>query len=346
MQVVRFSNFRFWLALLLAGAALVIILHPALAHAQNSLGLGRPEQVIKPTGFFGPLLFQIQQYQQEFYRSLTASLKAMRENGSNVWVLVGLSFAYGIFHAAGPGHGKAVISSYMLANEIAARRGIVLAFASAFLQALTAIVLISVVILFLRGTGIRSDHLTGYLEIASYAGITLLGAWLLWRKLFGGGHSHAAHEHHAGHAHAHHDHDHSDHGHDHHHHAKGEVCADCGHLHAPDPALLKGDFSLRQAWSAIIAVGLRPCSGAIIVLTFAFLNGLYSAGILSTLAMALGTGITVATLAALAVGAKDIAIRIGGVAESGASVHRIIEIGGALVVFLLGLTMLSASLYI
>ena len=82
------------------------------------------------------------------------------------------------------------------------------------------------------------------------------------------------------------------------------------------------------------------------MLTFAFLNGLYSAGILSTLAMALGTGITVATLAALAVGAKDIAIRIGGVAESGASVHRIIEIGGALVVFLLGLTMLSASLYI
>ena len=57
--------------------------------------------------------------QQDFYRSLTGALKAMREDGSKLWVLVGLSFAYGIFHAAGPGHGKAVISSYMLANEVA-----------------------------------------------------------------------------------------------------------------------------------------------------------------------------------------------------------------------------------
>ena len=335
----------------LASMVIVVSLFPGLAEAQNSLGLGRPEQAIKPTGFFGPWLYQIQQYQQEFYRSLTASLKAMRENGSNVWTMVGLSFAYGIFHAAGPGHGKAVISSYMLANEIAARRGIALAFASAFLQAATAIAMITVVVLFLRGTGIRSDHLTAYLEIASYAAITLLGAWLLWRKVFARGHSHDAHLHSPSndhnHAHGHHGHDPAHpHGHHHHHHGEGEVCSDCGHLHAPDPAQLQGKFGLRQAWSAIVAVGLRPCSGAIIVLTFAFLNGLYAAGILSTLAMALGTGITVATLAALAVGAKDIAIRIGGAAERSATIHRIIEIGGALLVFLLGLTLLSASLYI
>ena len=74
--------------------------------------------------------------QQAFYRSLTGALKAMRDDGSKMWLLVGLSFAYGIFHAAGPGHGKAVISSYMLANEVALRRGILLSFVSAFLQAL------------------------------------------------------------------------------------------------------------------------------------------------------------------------------------------------------------------
>ncbi|MCB1459628.1 MAG: delayed-early response protein/equilibrative nucleoside transporter, partial [Nitratireductor sp.] len=172
-----------------------------------------------------------------------------------------------------------------------------------------------------------------------------------WRKVFARGHSHDAHLHAPSndhnHAHGHHGHDPAHpHGHHHHHHGEGEVCSDCGHLHAPDPAQLQGKFGLRQAWSAIVAVGLRPCSGAIIVLTFAFLNGLYAAGILSTLAMALGTGITVATLAALAVGAKDIAIRIGGAAERSATIHRIIEIGGALLVFLLGLTLLSASLYI
>jgi ABC-type nickel/cobalt efflux system permease component RcnA len=54
----------------------------------------------------------INAYQQEFYRSLTGALKAMREDGSKLWVLIGLSFAYGVFHAAGPGHGKAVIVLY------------------------------------------------------------------------------------------------------------------------------------------------------------------------------------------------------------------------------------------
>lgn len=82
----------------------------------------------------------------------------------------------------------------------------------------------------------------------------------------------------------------------------------------------------------------------LIVLTFAFLNGLYAAGIASTFAMALGTGITVAALAALAVWAKDAAIRVGGAAEKGAAVQRAVEIGGAALVFLFGATLLSAAL--
>jgi ABC-type nickel/cobalt efflux system permease component RcnA len=60
--------------------------------------------------------------------------------------------------------------------------------------------------------------------------------------------------------------------------------------------------------------------------------------------MALGTGITVATLAALAVWAKDAAIRVGGAAERGAKVQTAIEIGGAGLVFLFGVTLLSAAL--
>ena len=71
---------------------------------------------------------------------MTGALKDMRENPWAASTLVGLSFAYGVFHAAGPGHGKAVISSYMLANEVALRRGVMLSFVSAFLQAATAIV--------------------------------------------------------------------------------------------------------------------------------------------------------------------------------------------------------------
>ncbi len=357
-------NRRLVAAVLVAGVALALF--AVSAQAQNSLGLGNPEQAIKPEGVFAPLLFWISQQQQGFYALMRDALRGMKQDGSHAWVLIGVSFLYGIFHAAGPGHGKAVISSYMLANEQAARRGIALSFISAFAQAATAILLIGALTLFLRGAGLRQQNVTQMLEIASYAGVTALGAWLLWRKLFGGGHTHNhaigqvhahgrshdaghSHDHHHGHDHTH-KHDHG-HGHDHTHHhghshaATLEVCDSCGHSHAPDPAILEGKVGMREAWTAIAAVGLRPCSGALIVLTFAFLNGLYAAGIASTLAMALGTGITVGALASLAVWSKDLAVRYSGSAVAGDRVHRIIEIAGAAFVFLIGLTLLSASLY-
>ncbi len=328
------------------------------AHAQSSLGIGTNEAMVPSTGLFSGLMNWVNVQQQEFYRSLTGSLKAMREDGRQLWVLVGLSFAYGVFHAAGPGHGKAVISSYMLANEVALRRGVMLSFVSALMQAVTALVLIGLVFLFLRGTSISMTNATHFLEVASYALVTVFGAWLLWKKLaprlaaaFGRtpaynlsaasvrghvhgpdcGHNRLSYRGAAGRP------------------AAGgfaaEVCETCGHSHMPDPAALGGDrFDWRTAWSAVAAVGLRPCSGALIVLTFAFLNGLWAGGVLSVLAMAVGTAITVSILATLAVSAKNVAVSLAGDGRAGNRIHAGIEIGGAAMVLLLGLVLLTASL--
>ena len=336
-----------------------------LAHAQSSLGIGTNEAMVPSTGLFSGWLAWINLQQQHFYRALTGALKGMREDGSRLWVLVGLSFAYGVFHAAGPGHGKAVISSYMLANEVALRRGIMLSFVSAFLQALTAIIVMALVFLVLRGTSVSMTDATWFLEVASYVLITLFGAWLLWRKaghrlaaLIGVNPAYslsAAHAHAHGHGHGHvHAHGYASHSHGHEHaeahshahvHAAGEVCETCGHSHAPDPALLSGDrFSWKTAWSAVAAVGLRPCSGALIVLTFAFLNGLFVGGVLSVFAMAVGTAITVSVLATMAVTAKNWAVAYAGDGRMGNRVHATIEIAGAAMVLLLGLLLLTASL--
>ena len=132
----------------------------------------------------------------------------------------------------------------------------------------------------------------------------------------------------------------------HHHHDAGEVCSTCGHSHAPDPRLISGEnFGWRTAWAAIVAVGLRPCTGALVVLSFAFLNGLWVSGIVSVFAMALGTAITVSVLATLAVMAKNWAVAIGGDGRVGNRIHAGIEVfGAALVVPCLGLTLLLASL--
>src|SRR5712671_5696678 len=82
--------------------------------------------------------------QSEFYREISATIRAAKSDGSAVWSLLAISFAYGIFHAAGPGHGKAVISSYLVANQETARRGIVLSFASALMQSLVAVVIVGI----------------------------------------------------------------------------------------------------------------------------------------------------------------------------------------------------------
>ncbi|PDQ22293.1 delayed-early response protein/equilibrative nucleoside transporter [Mesorhizobium sanjuanii] len=354
------------------------------AHAQSSLGIGVNDGMApSASGPFAHILMWINLKQQEFYRALATAMKAMRQDGSKLWLLVGLSFAYGIFHAAGPGHGKAVISSYMVANEVALKRGILLSFVSALLQGLTAVAVMLLAYFVLRGTAISMTDAAWFMEIMSFVFVTLFGAWLLWRKLgpsilrlFGAGpayslsaahagHSHAGHSHaaHSAHAHSHahgdhdhahdhhaHDHDHGVHDHDHgahahHDHAAGEVCETCGHSHAPDPALLSGDrFDWRTAWSAVAAVGIRPCSGALIVLSFALLNGLWLGGLLSVLAMSLGTAITVSALATIAVTAKNWAVYFAGDGRMGNRIHSIVEIGGAAFVFLFGLLLLSASL--
>ncbi|GHD13010.1 nickel/cobalt transporter [Tianweitania populi] len=336
------------------------------AHAQSSLGIGTAEPSMAPTGFFARFFQWVNAYQQSFYRSMTVALKGMREDGSQLWLLIGLSFAYGIFHAAGPGHGKVVISSYMLANNVALRRGIVLSVISSLLQGLSAVVVIGTVFLFLRGTSISMTKATWFLEVLSFAMVAAYGAWLLARKLrrflpalmprpamatSGGAPIHdlfdtqpacetpsvmkrsatattgsmfSASEATA---------------------ERMEVCRDCGQMHAVDPAQLEGErFDLRAAWAAIIAVGLRPCSGALIVLTFSLLNGLWFGGIVSVFAMALGTAITVSLLATLAVVAKNVALSVSGEGSFGAAVHTTIEIAGAAALLLIGLVLLGASL--
>ena len=101
-----------------------------------------------PDGIVGWLLAK----QAEFYRMLSGTIRSAKTDGSAVWLLMGISFAYGIFHAAGPGHGKAVISSYLVANEETWKRGVTLSFASALLQALVAVAVVGIAAALLGAT--------------------------------------------------------------------------------------------------------------------------------------------------------------------------------------------------
>lgn len=343
---------------LLACAAIVLVVSVADAAlhdllAQNPFGAPRPAQAAEPEagGIIGWLLAK----QSEFYRQMSATIRAAKTDGSAVWTLLFISFAYGIFHAAGPGHGKAVIASYLVANRETARRGIALSFASALMQSLVAILIVGISAWVLNATAKTMCKAEGAIEIASYALIALFGLRLVWVK--GGGfiralqsvqpvpaiagvpHDHHDHGQHHHDAHDHRPHDrHHDHAHAHHHHGHDHVHDEhCGHSHGPTPSELAGPGGWGRGFAAILTVGIRPCSGAILVLVFALAQGLFWAGIAATLLMGLGTAITVAAIAVVAVSAKDIAARLSAGRDGGGALFmRGIEFAAAGLVLLFG----------
>ncbi|WP_314952893.1 nickel/cobalt transporter [Bradyrhizobium cosmicum] len=337
---------------LLACAAVVVVvaatdaaLHDPLA--QNPFGAPRPAQAAEREagGLIGWLLAK----QSEFYRQMSATIRAAKTDGSAVWTLLFISFAYGIFHAAGPGHGKAVIASYLVANRETARRGIVLSFASALMQSLVAILIVGISAWVLNATAKTMCKAEGAIEIASYGLIALFGLRLVWVKgrtfiralqatqavpaIAGVPHDHDHHHHHDAHDRHGHDHAHTDH-----HHAHDHVHDEhCGHSHGPTPSELAGPGGWRRGFAAILTVGIRPCSGSILVLVFALAQGLFWAGIAATLLMGLGTAITVAAIAVVAVSAKDVAARLSAGRDGGGALFmRGIEFGAAALVLLFG----------
>jgi nickel/cobalt transporter (NicO) family protein len=312
--------------------------------------------------------------QAAFYRSLSGFIRASKEDGAAMWELFGISFVYGVFHAVGPGHGKAVISSYLVANQETWRRGVVLSFVSAAVQSMVAIIVVAIAAVLLGATA-KAIGLTVHLvEITSYAFVILIGLRLLYVK--GRGFLIASHElswHHAtdlafasastvkglsatafhlskgrpravamhggqcqidgctAHAHGFQ----CDHDHEHHESA-------WGHAHAPEPAMLAGAGGWRRGLAAVVAVGLRPCSGAIIVLIFALAQDLFWTGVGATLIMGLGTAVTVAAIATLAVSARGLASRVAGTrAGLGMLAMRAIEAGAAALIVAFGILLLA-----
>lgn len=290
-------------------------LGPISAPAPRSpFGMGLREA--SPSGSIGAWILSIQ---SGFYASLQAGVREMKENGTAFGSLLFVGFAYGVFHAAGPGHGKGVISAYLMADEKALRKGLALSLAAALVQALVAILIVGVVSLALRATASTMNRLTMNVEMLSFIAVALLGLVITWRKT-------------------------------------GKVLGvlalarnpfasvpeeSCDHVHMPPPEELSRLSRWRDMAGVAIAAGIRPCSGALIVLVFSISQGLFAAGVAATFAMALGTALTTSAIAALAVFAKTLALRVaGGRGAMGAIAIAGLELLAAAFVLVLGISLL------
>ena len=303
----------------------------APAASASPFGVGpAPQPVPQASGPLGGYFVWIATQQSRLYRWMADTIEEVRESPWAAMTLLGISFLYGVVHAAGPGHGKVVIGAYALATRQTARRAALIALLAAMAQAATAIAVVAVIIGLLRAASSVVTRSAAWLELASYALVMAVGLWLCIRVVrrwladdrddgheprpvalsadVAGDTKHgsaavagpADHHHHH-----HHHHHHDDHDHD---------CGDpaCGHSHLPKPEALQGDFSLSRAAAAVLSVGIRPCSGALIVLVFCFAQGFYLLGVLSVLAIAAGTAVTTIAVALAVVGSGSLVEQLSG----------------------------------
>lgn len=317
--------------------------------------------------------------QREFHDGLRVSVAEFAEQAgwaTGISIVVG-SFLYGVFHAAGPGHGKMILSTYLLSQPEKVHRSIWLAIASSMVQGLMAIALVYG-LFFIFDMATRDTKIAvAWSERIAFALLALVGLVLMWRGVkalwkmrpvtahnhtrhdhhghdhpahhhHDHGHDHHGHKHHDGHDHGHnhgngHHHDH-DHGHGHHHHARGEICSSCGHAHAPTAEQVDAASDWRTMLGVVLSIGMRPCTGAVLVLAFARFSDISWIGATAVLAMSAGTAITVTALALLSVHARSLALKLSGATGSTAAIaSSVVTLGGGVILLAMGYGLLVAS---
>ena len=293
------------------------------------------------------LTYRLIRYQMEFHRELGSLLRASVDlQWSTLLSLLMVSFLYGVFHAAGPGHGKVILSTYLATQPSRLRQAITLSALAALLQALVAIGLIGVTGWLLGMSARQAQGWSLWLDRSSFLLVALMGAYLalraarqLWplrkprptmaiRRL----RPQLARE-------------------------KSELdllraattrheqadCG-CGHAHAPSPEQLASAQSWRSLVGICLSMGLRPCSGALLLLVLARVMEHFWLGAAATLAMAVGTAITVSLLALLSQKARHLALRMaaGKGNQTLTRVSQMMALLGGIVLMAVGGSLMSA----
>ncbi|WBV22451.1 nickel/cobalt transporter [Pantoea piersonii] len=249
--------------------------------------------------YWPQILLQSVSWQKELHQQMTQLLQQVKtapEQAGGMLVL--FSLAYGVLHALGPGHGKVVITTFLATHPARLKTTLRLTLLASLLQGSVAIVLVTLMLVVLQ-TSSRQLHLSSYwLEKGSYLLVIGLGVWIgvralkaLRRQL----RPRSPMKIHALRA---------DHQHDAH-------CG-CGHAHLPDAQQVAGAVSLKTQLLLVASMGLRPCSGAIMMLLFSRVIGVYLWGVLSAAVMALGTALTISAIGLLVQRSRTLALRLGG----------------------------------
>jgi ABC-type nickel/cobalt efflux system permease component RcnA len=261
------------------------------------------------------LVYYIASTQLTFHKLLNAQvMKISNQEELYGFSLIGISFVYGIFHALGPGHGKAVIVSYLASNPQSRASSCLLAFTAAMFQALSAILLVTSLSLLLKYKYTQVELSANHMSLVGYGLLLILSGYIALKSIVQLYQSKKMHTH------------------------SGSCCANV------DPRIK--NKSLWQLFMVAVAIGLRPCSGALLILVSSSLLGIYQFGILGTFAMSLGTALStglIALASQYATGMLNKTLTLYGNHRQQKRYHLCIQLTGSLFIMLLAWSLINAN---
>lgn len=249
------------------------------------------------------LLFQLLEWQKSFNQQIASTLRNIHQAPQQAGLsLLLISFLYGVFHAIGPGHGKFILTSYLSLERTKLPQTLKITWLSAWVQGMVAVGLVTILVVIFTLSRHYFNLTLKWVERGSFLLMIGFGAYWLWQAfkpfwqkkhnqnplVIRQIHSVTA--------------------------TSGTISpsnCNCGHKHLPTTQEMEQIQDWRSMWAVILSIGLRPCSGAVLVLFLAYTLDLYFWGIAATMAMATGTGLTLTLFAALVLFARHHAVQAG-----------------------------------
>ena len=296
---------------LLTGTLIIIFLSVCIppSAAQNPFtSKAKPPKASQQQAMPNHFLAKIAFWQHQLNQKMAALARQAKETGSlkPFFLLLGIAFSYGILHAVGPGHGKAVAASYIISQKGKVVDSLLFGNMIAFFHGFSGMFLVLIIYFVLNSSLSRTLlDVSRITQIISYSLILLLGTVLLTKSIYSW----------------------------------------CRRT-ITDRRYPDGHTRERKIRSLATAfvVGMVPCPGVVLVMLFSLSLDMIGLGFLLALSMTLGMAVTISAVVVigtigknLALGALESRRNLAGFAG------QIIETIAALMIMALGALFLAAS---
>jgi len=242
---------------------------------------------------YSEFLKQLVSWQYQLNNYISSTIRSVNDENSlsASFLVLLIAFLYGVVHAAGPGHGKALVAFYFTSNKSDYKKAFKMGYMISIIHALSALVF-TFGIFFILKTMFRKNfnEFSQMTMQISAVMIMLVAIYIIYHAI-------------------------------------------------KDKNAKEKDETPKNKSEVAVAfsAGVVPCPGVMTIVLFCIVLGQYLLGVLAALMMSIGMGLTISIAGIISIAINK---KAGGFLDSKA---YILEIFGGVLIFLLGLFLLSAA---